>query len=81
MHLLGEAKWGTVMGMSHLERLVRARELLAGRAMDTTQCALACFSAAGFSDALRTEAARGDDRVLLIGLDELYGWAVPAPPR
>jgi hypothetical protein len=73
--LLGEAKWGTVMGMNHLERLDRARSVLAERATDTTRCVLACFSAAGFSDALRAEAERG--RVLLIGLDELYGRAVP----
>ncbi|MDT0547999.1 MULTISPECIES: hypothetical protein [Streptomyces] len=49
--------------------------------MDTGQCRLACFSAAGFSDALRGEAARGGDGVLLIGVDELYGGAVPAAPR
>ncbi|GGT82403.1 AAA family ATPase [Streptomyces coeruleorubidus] len=73
--LLGEAKWGTLMGVSHLGRLERARELLAGRGMDTTRCGLACFSAAGFSDALRDEAERGG--VLLIGLDELYGRATP----
>ncbi|PNG20757.1 AAA family ATPase [Streptomyces cahuitamycinicus] len=73
--LLGEAKWGTVMGTNHLERLERARELLAGRGLDTTRCGLACFSAAGFSDALRREAERGG--VLLIGLDELYGRAMP----
>jgi hypothetical protein len=53
------------MGLSHLERLTRARELLAARGMDTSHCALACFSAVGFSDALRSEAARDD--VLLIG--------------
>lgn len=75
--LLGEAKWGTVMGLNHLERLGRARQILAGRGMDTTRCGLACFSAAGFSDALRAEAGRGD--VLLIGLDELYGHAQPKP--
>ncbi|MER5226563.1 hypothetical protein [Streptomyces flaveus] len=69
--VLGEVKWGTVMGVTHLERLSRARELLAGRGMNTPHCRLACFSAAGFSDALRTEAARGG--VLLVGLDELYG--------
>ncbi|MGW7358631.1 AAA family ATPase [Streptomyces sp. NPDC054802] len=72
VHLLGEAKWGTVMGLSHLERLARAREVLAGRGLDTTGCALACFSGAGFSEALRGEAARSGD-VLLVGLDELYG--------
>lgn len=69
--MLGEAKWGTVMGMSHLERLRRARELLADRGMDTGRCALACFSAAGFSEALQAEASRDD--VLLIGLGDLYG--------
>ncbi|MFD2687201.1 ATP-binding protein [Streptomyces phyllanthi] len=73
--LLGEAKWGTVMGVGHLERLSRARELLTARGMDTTRCGLACFSAAGFSDALRAEAERGG--VLLVGLDELYGRAMP----
>lgn len=73
--LLGEAKWGTVMGVAHLERLSRARELLAGRGVDTSHCGLACFSAAGFSEALRTEASRGG--VLLIGLAELYGRAMP----
>jgi AAA+ ATPase superfamily predicted ATPase len=69
--MLGEAKWGTVMGLNHLERLTRARGILAARGTDTDRCVLACFSAAGFSDALRAEAARGD--VLLLGLTELYG--------
>jgi uncharacterized protein len=73
--VLGEVKWGTVMGVNHLERLGRARELLAGRGMDTTRCGLVCFSGAGFSEALRAEAERG--AVLLIGLDELYGRAMP----
>ncbi|MES5821787.1 ATP-binding protein [Streptomyces sp. RG80] len=73
--LLGEVKWGTVMGTAHLERLARARELLSARGVDTSHCGLACFSAAGFSEALRTEAARGG--VLLIGLAELYGRAMP----
>ncbi|MBC7269713.1 MAG: ATP-binding protein, partial [Streptomyces sp.] len=73
--VLGEAKWGAVMGLKHLARLARARDLLAARGMDTSRCGLACFSAAGFSDALRAEAERGD--VLLIGLDELYGRVTP----
>ncbi|MEV0222981.1 hypothetical protein [Streptomyces sp. NPDC050704] len=49
--------------------------MLAGRGTDTTRCGLACFSAAGFTDALRAEAERGG--VLLVGLDELYGRAMP----
>ncbi|ELP69248.1 hypothetical protein ACKI1I_14655 [Streptomyces turgidiscabies] len=65
------------MGIGHLERLGRARELLAARGTDTSRCALACFGGAGFSDALRTEAARVGD-VVLVGLDELYGRSVPA---
>ena len=71
LSLLGEVKWGAVMGLPHLDRLRRARELLAGRGMDTNECLLACFSGAGFSDALLAQAASGD--VVLVGLDELYG--------
>jgi len=80
VHLLGEAKWGTVMGLKHLERLTRARESLAGRGMDVSRCALASFSAAGFSDSLRGRAAGGGTGAVLIGLDELYGRATPARP-
>jgi len=68
--MLGEAKWGTVIGLPHLERLIRARDILAHRGMDMDKCVLACFSAAGFSEALRAEAGRG--RVLLLGLADLY---------
>jgi AAA+ ATPase superfamily predicted ATPase len=68
--MLGEAKWGTLMGLPHLERLIRARELLAGRGMDMDQCVLACFSGAGFSQALRAEARR--QGALLLVLADLY---------
>ncbi|WP_459548998.1 AAA family ATPase [Nocardia sp. X0981] len=70
--LLGEAKWGVTMGMNHLERLDRARRLLAGAGLDVSGCRLACFSGTGFSDALRARAAQDSD-VLLIGLGDLYG--------
>ncbi|WP_328989302.1 ATP-binding protein [Kribbella sp. NBC_01245] len=69
--MLGEAKWGTVVGLNHLERLSRAREVLQGRNMDTDHCVLACFSAAGFSDALRAQATARPD-VVLIDLADLY---------
>jgi hypothetical protein len=69
--LLGEAKWGTTMGIPHLQRLERARELLANTDRDVSACRLACFSAAGFSDTLRDQAADRDD-LLLVGLDDLY---------
>jgi hypothetical protein len=65
--MLGEVKWGTVMGLKHLERLSRARDLLAGRGADTTGCELVCFSAP-----LVAEAARSGS-VLLVGLEQLYG--------
>ncbi|MFI6986518.1 ATP-binding protein [Embleya sp. NPDC050154] len=69
--LLGEVKWGTTIGLPHLARLTRARDVLAGRGLETAGCVLACFSATGFTDHLRHEADARDD-VRLIGLDELY---------
>ncbi|MFI6315062.1 hypothetical protein ACIBEK_33555 [Nocardia fusca] len=58
--------------VGHLERLVRAREVLAGAGLEVAGCRLACFSGTGFSEALR-ERAREDPDVLLIGLSDLYG--------
>lgn len=69
--MLGEAKWNSVMGLPQLERLTRARDVLAGRGLDVSNCVLACFSAAGFSDALRAETGRRD--VLLVDLADLFG--------
>ncbi|MFD8103653.1 ATP-binding protein [Nocardia fluminea] len=69
--LLGEAKWGTTVGKNHLERLLRARTLLTERGWDTSNCKLALFSGAGFSDALRRE-IDGNPEVILIGSSELY---------
>lgn len=70
--LLGEVKWGEVMGMRHLNRLDRVRSLLSARGdQDVTRARLACFSAAGFTDELRAEATRTDD-ILLITLNDLY---------
>lgn len=69
---IGEAKWGKEMGMRDVERLRRLRELLAvtGR-YDTSATMLACYSGAGFSDALKRNA--GAEGVVLVGLDHLYG--------
>jgi uncharacterized protein len=69
---LGEAKWGEVMGLRHLARLARARDLLASKKYDTSATILACYSAAGFDDELRARASRTPDRVRLIGPEELY---------
>ena len=67
---LGEAKWGKVMTLRHVERLRRARALLAVKGYDTTATTLACYSGVGFEPALQ-EAARSGD-VVLAGLDRLY---------
>ena len=66
---LGEAKWDRTLDLRDVERLRRARDLLAVRGFDTRDTALACFSGAGFSPALQA-AKTGDLR--LIGLDQLY---------
>ncbi len=67
---LGEVKWGEVMGVRHVERLRRARELLAGKGFDTRDTVLACYSGAGFDPELR--ASTSSDQVFTIGLGELY---------
>ncbi|GGL45577.1 ATP-binding protein [Planomonospora parontospora] len=71
---LGEAKWGKVMGLRHLDRLRRARDLLAVRKYDTEGTRLICYGGAGFDDDLRTAAA-ADGRIILIDLPRLYGQA------
>lgn len=65
---LGEAKWGEVMGKRHVERLRRARDLLAAN-FDTTDCVLTCYSAVGFTDDLRSA---DDPRLSLVALDDIY---------
>ena len=66
---LGEAKWGETMGHGHVQRLARARDLLAVKGFDTRSTVLACYSGAGFTDELRADAR---DDVALISLDQLY---------
>jgi hypothetical protein len=66
---IGEVKWGQVMGRQHVDRLRRARDLLAAT-HDTTDCVLTCYSAAGFDGDLRSV---DDTRLALIGIEDLYG--------
>ena len=68
---LGEAKWDKVMSPGHLERLRRARDLLAVKGYDTTGARLTCYSGAGF-DAELADRAAGDPLIQLVGLEELY---------
>jgi len=65
---LGEAKWGTVLNREHAGRLARARDLLAAT-FDVSDCVLACYSAAGFHDDLRSAAGPG---LALLSLGDLY---------
>ena len=67
---LGEVKWGEVMGMRHLARLARARDLLAAKKYDVGGTVLACYSAAGFDEELRRQAALKG--ILLVGAEQLY---------
>ncbi|WP_374113382.1 ATP-binding protein [Frankia sp. AgB1.8] len=70
--MIGEAKWGDTMGLAHLDRLRRIRELLSAQGRPgATTARLACFSAAGFSDQL----VRASDDVpdlTLVGPADLY---------
>ena len=68
---LGEAKWDKVMNSGHLERLRRARDLLAVKGYDTEQTRLTCYSGARFDSELVDRAA-GDPMIQLVGLEELY---------
>lgn len=67
---LGEVKWDQVMDARHVERLRRARDLLAVKGYETRDTRLHCYSGAGFSPDLR--AAQGDN-VYLVDLDQIYG--------
>jgi uncharacterized protein len=68
---LGESKWGEVMGLGHLDRLRRARDLLSVKGHHAADAILACYSGAGFTAEL-TALAATDRRVLLIDLPRLY---------
>src|SRR5579864_7621404 len=63
---VGEAKWDQVMGTRHVERVRRARDLLAVKGFDTRDTVLTCYSGAGFDRELRA-GQRQDIR--LVGLD------------
>jgi AAA+ ATPase superfamily predicted ATPase len=67
---LGEVKWGEVMTPAHLARLARARDLLAVKGYDVSDCVLACYGGAGFAAELAT--LQGQGRVALISLSDLY---------
>jgi uncharacterized protein len=68
---LGEAKWREPMGIGHLDRLRRVRDLLIRADQPgATTARLLCFGSAKPSEQLRAAAAAGE--VQLIGLPDLY---------
>jgi hypothetical protein len=60
-------------GLAELRRLEHIRALLTDSGHDASEAALGLFSSTGFTDDLTAEAIRSDGRLLLIGLDDLYG--------
>ncbi|HEV2637359.1 MAG TPA: ATP-binding protein [Actinocrinis sp.] len=69
---LGEAKWGTRLGLPHLERLEHARELLAAQGWRADGAVPLLISGiGGFSPHLEAAAAQG--RARLLTLADLYG--------
>ncbi len=72
---IGEAKWGEVLSIRHLDRLDRIREVLRGRSdVDASTTRLVLFGAAGAADDLRAAATARPD-VLLVDLPRIYGTA------
>ena len=69
---IGEAKGHEQVGLGHVQRLERVRELLTRAGQPGAEnAALLCFSGAGFSPALAAAGPERDD-VHLIGLDAIY---------
>jgi len=69
---IGEAKWNDTMGIAHVERLQRIRDLIAASGRyDTSRTRLLCFSGAGFNDKARA-AAHTLPGVHLVDLPMLY---------
>ena len=60
-------------GLAELRRLEHIAALLAAIGHDTSRVTLVLFSATGFTDDLRTQAARSGRHILLVGLEQLYG--------
>ncbi|GGK78375.1 ATPase AAA [Sphaerisporangium melleum] len=69
---IGECKWNDIMGLGHLQRLDRIRDLLRAReGVNAQSTRLLLFSGTGFSDDL-CAVARRDPTVQLVDLSRLY---------
>jgi|SRR5450755_2506319 len=60
-------------GMAELGSLEHARDLLIAAGHDASAATICLFSGTGFTDDLAAEAARSHARILLVGLEFLYG--------
>ncbi|SDT34989.1 AAA family ATPase [Actinoplanes derwentensis] len=69
---IGEAKWGDIVGLGHLQRLSETRDLIRARgAIQADQCRLILFSGSGFTDDLRRQ-AQSDPQIYLVDAADLY---------
>ena len=71
---IGEAKHRDRRpGLAELRRLKHLRELLTTAGHDATDAAVGLFSTSGFTDELAAGAAASRGKIILVGLDMLYG--------
>lgn len=59
-------------GLVQLQRLEHLRDLLTASGHDATHARLGLFSTTGFTDDLAAHAEQAGDRILLVGLEQLY---------
>jgi hypothetical protein len=71
---IGESKYRDRRpGLAELRRLEHVRDLLIAAGHDASAATFGLFSGTGFTEDLGAEAARSRGRILLVGLDTLYG--------
>jgi hypothetical protein len=59
-------------GMAQLQRLEHVRDLLTAGGHDAAEAHLGLFSTTGFTDELTEHARQAGDKILLVGLDQIY---------
>jgi uncharacterized protein len=59
-------------GLAQLQRLEHVRDLLTASGHDATEARLGLFSTTGFTDELTEHARHTGDKILLVGLDQIY---------
>ena len=78
---IGEAKHRNRRpGLAELRRLEHLRDVLTDAGHDATDAGLGLFSASGFTEELEAAAASSRGKILLTGLNALYGQRSPQGP-